>query len=564
MAVDVTTLSAAEQTNFANWYSYYRTRNQTARTSLTRVFDTQQNLRVVWQNLNANQLNNNAVISTIKTGATQRTNLFSFLMNTKHNGSTPNRAAAQRVGNYFGGGNNQNNDLNTTNPYFDPPIAPATTGRELSCRQNHHLLITDGGWNSTAGLNGEFDNTAFTLPDGRTYSPNTTHTNVYSKQDSRTDNGLADAAFYYWSRDLRPSLTNNVPAAIEDFTLGVTGGEPPLGPGQDPRNRLEIYWNPANDPATWQHISQYVVAFGIGGTIPFPSGLDTLRRGNATWPWWNDDDEANAQKVDDTWHAALNGRGEFFSVRDPQGLIDSLGSVFASVDRRRVKNTSVSVSSGLVRPDTLGYQSSFDSSDWSGKFVATRLNDNVGIWAANCTLTGGPCEDLPGTPTLPAKDPNQRVIATFTANGGRPFRWASLDSAQQTALNRNPQTNTADASVHSESITSVVTARASERMAVRSGPAPTCLAPWSIPTASLHQNANCTSRSNVSARWPMFTMRRSSLGRSKWPTPMPTTASRITGFMLAPTMACCTHSTNRLVKRYLVMSPAPWPRHSTS
>lgn len=447
VAIDVTTLPAAQQTNFANWYSYYRTRNQTARTSLTRVFSTQNNLRVAWQNLNANNLSNSSVISTIANASTQRTNLYSFLMNTKHSGSTPNRAAVQRVGNYFGGGDNQNNDLNTTNPYYEPPVPPATTGRELSCRQNNHLLITDGGWNSTAGLNGNWDATSYTLPDGKVYTPNAAHMHIYSRQDSRTDDGLADAAFYYWSRDLRPNLTNNVPAAIEDLTLGVTGAELPLGTGQDPRSRQEIYWNPANDPATWQHVTQYVVAFGIGGTIPFPAAYNQLRLGTTyTWPWWEGDDIANAQKVDDTWHAALNGRGEFFSVRDPQGLIDSLGSVFASVERRRVKNTSVSVSSGLMTQNTLRYQNSFDSSDWSGKLTASIAATGGAVqWAANCSLTGGVCVDLPGEPTVPGLNPDSRKIVTFNGTSGVPFRWSSLSSVQQAALNKNPVSGATDA-----------------------------------------------------------------------------------------------------------------------
>lgn len=443
-AVDMTTQSAAQQQNFANWYSYYRLRNFLARTALTRTFDTQQNLRVVWQNLNANQLNNDRVISTIKSGTTQRTNLFDFLMKTKHSGSTPNRAALQRMGNYFGGGNNTNNDSNTTNPYWEPFLPPATGGRELSCRQNYHLMITDGGWNSTAGIAGNYDATSFTLPDGKVYTPNTAHTFVYSKQDARTDDGLADGAFFYWSRDLRPNLTNNVPAAIEDFTLGVTGSESPLGAGEDPRNKQEIYWNPANDPATWQHLTQYIVGFGIGGTIPFPSALTGLRTGTYTWPWWDNDDTANTQKVDDTWHAALNGRGEFYSVRDPAELINALSEVFNSVERRQGKNTSITFSSGLVLPDTLSYQTTFDSSDWSGKVLATRFSDETVVWSAGCKLTGGPCPDISGSPSFPAQDPNTRKIATFSNGAGRTFRWASLGSADQTALNVNPFSGSAD------------------------------------------------------------------------------------------------------------------------
>lgn len=443
-AVDMTAQSATQQQNFANWYSYYRLRNFLARTALTRTFDTQQNLRVVWQNLNANQLTNDKVISSIKTGTTQRTNLFDFLMKTKHSGSTPNRAALQRMGNYFGGGNNTNNDSNTTNPYWEPFLPPATGGRELSCRQNYHLMITDGGWNSTAGLTGNYDNQSFTLPDGKIFTPNTAHTFVYSKQDSRTDDGLADGAFYYWSRDLRPNLTNNVPAAIEDLTLGVTGSESPLGASEDPRNKQEIYWNPANDPATWQHLTQYIVGFGIGGTIPFPSGLPGLRTGTYTWPWWDDDGTANTQKVDDTWHAALNGRGEFYSVRDPAELINALGEVFNSVERRQGKNTSVTFASGLVLPDTLSYQTTFDSSDWSGKVLASRYNDDVVVWSAGCKLTGGPCPEMAGAPSFPATAPNTRKIATYSNGAGRAFRWANLDSAQQTAMNKNPYSGSAD------------------------------------------------------------------------------------------------------------------------
>ena len=51
-----------QQTNFANWFSYYRTRYLMARTSMSRVFGVQdQNLRVGWQNLDPNNQDANTV-----------------------------------------------------------------------------------------------------------------------------------------------------------------------------------------------------------------------------------------------------------------------------------------------------------------------------------------------------------------------------------------------------------------------------------------------------------------------------------------------------------------------
>jgi type IV pilus assembly protein PilY1 len=441
-AVDMTTQSAAQQGNFANWYSYYRTRSLLARTSLSRVFDAQQNLRVVWQALNSNALDANKTIATISGGSTQRTNLFNFVFTNPASGGTPNRVATQRVGNYFGGGNNQNNDLNTTNPYYD-----AVANRELSCRQNFHLLVTDGGWNGTAGVTGNFDAAAVTLPDGKAYA-DTPHTKIYFRENAANDDGLADNAFYYWSRDLRPSLTNNVPASYEDLTVGVTGPATPLGADELPSNRPEIYFNPKNDPATWQHMVQYIVGFGIGGNIPFPGGYDALRAGTypGGWPNWGSDDATNEQVVDDTWHAAINGRGEFFSVSDPQELIDSLSNVFLSIGRRTASNTPVSISSGLLTSSTLGYQTLFDTSDWSGRVLATRLATSTPEWDVACILTGGVCPSVPSAGTLPGIAHGDRIIATLntTSNTGVAFRFGNLSATQQADLNKDPVTLATD------------------------------------------------------------------------------------------------------------------------
>ena len=435
--VDVTTASAAQKTNFANWYSYYRTRSLLARSSLSRVFDAQQNLRVVWQGLNANTLDNTKEISSISGGSAQRTKLFEFIFKNPAKNGTPNIAATNRVGTYFGGTNTGNDN---SNPYYD-----ATANRELSCRQNFHLLVTDGAWN-TSTFASNTDAGTLTLPDAKTY-PSGAHTAIYSRGVDNSG-GLADAALFYWGTDLRTDLTNNVPAYYEDLTMGVTGAAGVLGSGELPSSQPEIYWNPVNDPATWQHLVQYIVGFGIGGDIPFPGAYNALRRSTypVGWNSWGAVGDDIPGKVDDTWHAAINSRGEFFSVSNPSELVSSLNNVFTSVGKRSGSNTPLSLSSGLLTTNTLGYQTSFDTSDWSGGLIASKFATTppTANWDAACILTGGTC--LGGLPAQTGRSESTRLIATrndVTALGV-PFRFASLSTAQQAELSKNPKTNLAD------------------------------------------------------------------------------------------------------------------------
>lgn len=448
----------SEKANFANWYSYYRTRNLLTKTALSRVFDSQQTLRMAWQDINSPALTNAAPMRTISNatsaGVTHRNSLFSHIFNLQPTGGTPNRAALQRVGEYFSS-SNTSGSTSESNPYYD-----VTSGQVLSCRQNFHLLVTDGAWKDAAGRAGTSDTAAKTFPDGTAYpGAGTAHNRIYRVEAASAGNpGLADNAFYYWSTDLRPDLANNVPAAYTDLTVGVSGPATPLGADENPKDRPEIYWNPNNDPATWQHLVQYIVAFGVDGSMPNPEAIAGFRTNpeqnnpatGAAWSWpaWPLEGGESPQKIDDTWHATLNARGEFFSARSPQDLIDSLNSVFVSIGKRTSSNTPVSLSSGLLTSSTLGYQTLFDTSDWSGRMLAKVLatDPDTPAWDVACVLTGGACPSVPGAGTLPGIAHGDRIIATSnpTTGAGQAFRFTSLASSQQSALNKNPDTAVTD------------------------------------------------------------------------------------------------------------------------
>ncbi len=74
-------------------------------------------------------------------------------------------------------------------------------------------------------------------------------------------------------RDLRTDLSDNVPPYVPDKTTMITGSIP-LQTGDDPLQNREIYFNPVNDPASWQHVVQFMVTLGISGRLQFSNDAD--------------------------------------------------------------------------------------------------------------------------------------------------------------------------------------------------------------------------------------------------------------------------------------------------
>ena len=125
--------------NFANWYSYYRTRTMAAVTAISRAYAPfDKNVRVAWQNINSNYISSDTKIYKFVDDATTdnvRSRFYNWLFAMPATGGTPNRTAVQRVGKYF---TNRTGALDN-NPYWD-----RDAGKELVCRQNFHIQMTDG------------------------------------------------------------------------------------------------------------------------------------------------------------------------------------------------------------------------------------------------------------------------------------------------------------------------------------------------------------------------------------------------------------------------------------
>ncbi len=444
-------LPAAEQQNFANWYSYYHTRHLAAKTAVSRAYAPfDENIRVAWQNINQNQIVaatsffkfRDVPASPAVGQRTVRTRFYNWLFASPVSGGTPNQPATVRAGNLF----TRNTGSVDSNPYWDRDL-----NRELSCRQNFHINMSDGFWNNSTASTTLTDSSAGTLPDGRQFSLSDPESSIVWNQQNAGQRTMADIAYHYWATNLRPDFMGNpatrlkVPAFIPDRSTNLFGN--PLASGQDPRDNKEIYWNPANDPATWPHLVQFMIGFGISGTIPrSDANYEQLRRGNILWPALQGSSPYSdtSEKVDDIWHASVNSRGKFFAASNPEELISALSEIIASIIARRGASTAMSVSLPLITDGTTGYSAGYDTTDWSG-FVTRNTLDPVTVeaigveWDAGCKLTGGPCPSMPNT-TNPVRDPNSRNIITSRGDPGTgmPFRWANLAPAQREMLNIEP------------------------------------------------------------------------------------------------------------------------------
>lgn len=401
---------AQEIQNFANWYTYYRSRMLAAQGGIGRAFNTQpETMRVGFGSINTGSGTRDGVASegTIIKGVrafsgSDREAFFEELYTgTWDPANTPLRRSLNQVGQYFSRSDNRG-------PWsFSPGTSNSTA--HLTCRQSFAILMTDGYWTdntasqaSTAAARANVDNTTgSTITDNTdppaspyTYSASTPFSDAYS-------NTLADVAMYYWNRDLRTDIENKVPTS----TL---------------------------NPAFWQHMVTYGVGLGVTGTVDPDTAFSAITSspvGSITWP---NPTSSNSAKIDDLLHAGVNSRGGFFSAADPDTFADELGSVLKSIVARvTAAGTSAAASSATLQTDTLLYNATFRSSDWSGTLVANNLDDDgnpetgTAVWDAELKLN--------------AKAASSRKIYTRNASGTAvEFKLSSLSTSQVSALGINP------------------------------------------------------------------------------------------------------------------------------
>jgi type IV pilus assembly protein PilY1 len=213
---------------------------------------------------------------------------------------------------------------------------------------------------------------------GTLISDTSTTTSTGGSTDS-----LADVAQYYYTTDLRPELENIVPTS-------------------------------GRDTAVHQHLTLYTLGMGVNGVLAYKndylspgvtSDYTRLVSGPTTnWPIpsGTTGGNANATHVDDLWHAAVNGRGQYYAARDATELATALDELIKELTPR--EGSAAAAAASALKPVT-GDKSVYlpiysNKNGWHGQLkafefkintktneiIAPDVNADTPIWEAGALL----------------------------------------------------------------------------------------------------------------------------------------------------------------------------------
>ena len=375
--VQVSGTYAEERQNFANWYSFYRRRELTATCSIAKVIASMQGVQIGFRSINGNL--KQPVLKVKVEGDDESSvllnNLYSLVLQMQ---GTPLRTGLQYVGQYF----HQDDGVNPTG-LGASPFADAAQGG--GCQQAFAVVMTDGYYGSESLSVGNVD-----TDNGAPYADG------YS-------NTLADVAMKYYENDLASGLDNLVPTTD-------------------------------TDEANHQHMVTYSVSFGVHGTLN-PDDYDVL---DGPFPTWPNPGSGDQQKIDDLYHAAVNGRGTFLSASRPDDLVNSLLSIMQHIESRIASASAVSVNGDelyeKLGANILMFQASYNSDGWTGDVRAYGIDTGTGE-VITTSYRWSAADELET-----ASWDTGRIIATSNGASGIPFRYGSLSATQQGQLNADPTT----------------------------------------------------------------------------------------------------------------------------
>jgi len=406
-ATSTTTCTIAQELqNYANFYSYYRRRELTAKAAISKVLEPQSSVRVGFAAIN-NVSNNRIEVESLNISpfSGNKKDLFDSIFETQSTGGTPLRQNLERTGEYFacnGGTHGDGSDVNifgtaSSNPGgSNCPVEAAPAG---TCQQNYTILMTDGFWNGNDPDVDNADNDG--LNDGTPQGPfdGASFGDAFS-------NTLADVAMHYYERDLHdPTLVDDVPTT----------------------NREEERYNGMADPfeKMHQHMITYTVGLGVSGTLSVnpPNSSDTFA--------WPEPSSNSTETIDDLRHAAWNGRGDFLNANNQEELTTSLTRIFEEIGTGRGSASSVAFNTQNLESGALVFRAFFDTDENTGNLIA----QNVSITGEIDTSSNRweAAEQLEGI-----IDGDRRQVITFdpVANSGVPFTWAGINSTQQGELDQ--------------------------------------------------------------------------------------------------------------------------------
>ncbi len=508
-----------ERTNFANWFSYHRTRMLTIKTALGRAFrDLDEQFRVGFSTIGENGVSEfSAEFLKIATfDANQKNKFYTKVYGIIPASGTPLRAALSKAGRLYAG------KLLTGT---DDPV-------QYSCQQNFTILSSDGYWNTSAEygnfgpmqINGtsnvgdadyglpapmtdgsfasapvyaakitlfkedrprsgkmtissikvggvelmsktaEVDSppdreigvsrlaervetflslagyraialgpdiyviaprlfTAATRPVVTLSGAVSAAIGTFGPIDSslRRSNTLADIAAYYFQTDLRQTALSN---------CGINNVCPDNVPVRD-----------GLPGGSHQHMVTHTVGLGASGVLEYQedyaeAGHGDFRDivdGKRGWP---DPILFNGpERIDDLWHAAVNGGGRYFNASSPEQIARALAKTLANI-RSTVGAAAAAATSNQepVEGDSLLFGTRYRSIYWDGELEARRIN--LGDGSTSVSSEWSAATKLDNKVSASADTRTIWLQSDSNASTLKRFVWSELSATEQNYLGR--------------------------------------------------------------------------------------------------------------------------------
>ncbi|WP_151448258.1 pilus assembly protein [Lacisediminimonas profundi] len=344
--------NADERQNFAIWYSFWRTRMLAMKSAISIAFQAiDEQFRVGFSTINyrGTDAQNTHFLDIADFNAAQQSTFHQRVQASNPDSATPLRAALSKAGRIFAG-----------KLGVDP--------LQYSCQRNFSIIATDGAWNDgneTAvygplGREGKLVGNV----DGALARP------MFDGTDGATgpSNTLADVAAYYRHTDLRPGTCKAGGLCTDDV------------PGPDGR-------------PTFQHMRTYAIGLGIAGLLKYADDYASAAAGDyadivsgrRNWP---DPTDGGAARVDDLWHAAVNGDGQYFNSRNIAQLQGALKAALDAIVVQSGADAPVSFDSTAGQGGRQVFTTSFRSSAWDGDLVASTVDPITGLPGARLWSAG--------------------------------------------------------------------------------------------------------------------------------------------------------------------------------
>jgi type IV pilus assembly protein PilY1 len=229
-----------------------------------------------------------------------------------------------------------------------------------------------------------------------------------------TPDTLADVAMYYYQTDLRNPALGNCTGALGNSVC------------QD-----NVFIS-GTDNNQQQHMTTFTLGLGVRGRMVYSSSYLTDTTGDfvavklgstasstvCTWQTagtvcnWPVPTAGAPETTDDLWHAAINGRGAYFSATDPVSLSDGLANALTSISSKEGSAAAAATSTlNPVPGNNQAFVASYTTLQWSGNLESRGVNTDTAavnenadwcvenVAAATCTAPASIVADSSGDTT---------------------------------------------------------------------------------------------------------------------------------------------------------------------